>query len=186
MRKAMFLLGFSAALNLWADMPYTRGDNLVRNGALKAVKAKWKPDEWGRACIPPNAKYTMIPEENGWKMYFLSNQENMDQVRLVQFNIKTEPGYAYELMYEAKTGPGVSMKRDSFLLGTGVWARFFTLPPLQQWTKCRSIFWIPRDVPEKGGVTLGLQNRSTSPVGYRNVGLRKKWRNSHLRSSCCR
>lgn len=173
MRKAMFLLGFAAALNLWADMPYTRGDNLVRNGALKAVKAKWKPDEWGRACIPPNAKYTMIPEENGWKMYFLPNQENMDQVRLVQFNIKTEPGYAYELMYEAKTGPGVSMKRDSFLLGTGVWARFFTLPPLQQWTKCRSIFWIPRDVPEKGVVTLGLQNRSTSPVWYRNVSLRK-------------
>ncbi len=104
MRNVMFILGLAVSLHLWADMPYTRGDNLVRNGALKATKEKWKPDEWVRTVIPSKARYEMTQDGNGWKMYFLPNQENIDQVRLVQFNIKTEPGTPMSLCMRQKQG----------------------------------------------------------------------------------
>ncbi len=173
MKKIITILGMAAALGLYADMPYSRGENLLRNGELKSTQNRSTPDEWRRIIKPDNAKYVLKRDGDSWQMYFLPDQENFTHVRIVQFNIKTEPGHAYEVEYEAKTGPGVTMQRDSFLLGTGVWTRFFNLPPLPEWTKCRSVFWIPQNVPEKGDVTFGMQNRSLSPVWYRNASLRQ-------------
>ncbi len=173
MKKIMTILAALATLGLYADMPYSRGENLLRNGELKSTKDQSRPDEWQRRVIPDNAKHVLKRDGDSWQMYFLPNQENISQVRIVQFNIKTEPGHAYEVEYEAKTGPGVSMRRDSFLLGIGVWTRFFVLPPLPEWTKCRNVFWIPQNVPEKGDVVFGMQNRSLSPVWYRNASLRQ-------------